>query len=189
MSNLTAESVNADIAFLTDSFQSGHRHIPSFSNILKKSATIPLISLVLSLISTITTYFFTSYSATSVAGYIEFLFNEGWVIVGATAVVGLIFTLLMYNNFLTYMAVPNEIRGKSLVINHLKSVARRTVIFFLFLMVVSSLLAALTPWFAGAIPLLLFIMMFVVNLVVGAEINRLGAGLALEKISKLINKI
>jgi len=88
-----------------------------------------------------------------------------------------------------YMAVPEDARRKSILLSHLKKIAQRTVMIFLTLMVIATVCSSVINWLAFGIPLLLFILLFAVNLVVGAEINRLGAGIALEKISKLINKI
>jgi hypothetical protein len=56
-------------------------------------------------------------------------------------------------------------------------------------MIVSSLLSGISVWFALAVPALLFALFVVTSILVSAEINRLGAGMALEKISSLIKKI
>jgi len=71
----------------------------------------------------------------------------------------------------------------------LRRISKRTVCVFLLLMLVSTILSVFKSWAALAVPALEFALLFAINMVVGAEINRLGAGLALEKISTLIKKI
>lgn len=78
---------------------------------------------------------------------------------------------------------------KSLLFSHLRKIVFRTVFFFLTMMLVSVILSSFISWFAFGVPALEFAMLFIVNLIIGMEINRLGAGLALEKISNLIKKI
>ena len=191
MSNFTRAEIDADIAMLTNNFSSGMRIIPSNSDLFKKCLFIPLISFLLSCVSTLTFYLVSSmkYKYAYSDGYINFLTSEGWVLLVPTAIVGLLFAFMTYNNLIMYMAVPEDIRRKSVILIHLRKLVRRTVALFLILMIFSALLSGLIPWLAFAIPALLFVLLFAISLVVGSEINRLGAGLALEKISKLLKKI
>ena len=191
MTNFTRAEIDADISMLTEKFSTGIRIIPSNSDLLKKCFFIPVISFLLSLVSTLTFYFVSSikYKYAYSDGYINFLASDGWMILAPTVIVGLVFAVMTYNNLILYMALPEDVRHKSVILNHLKSVVKRTVTFFLVLMIGSSLLAGFISWLAFAVPALLFALLFIVNFMVGAEINRLGAGLALEKISKLIKNI
>jgi ABC-type multidrug transport system permease subunit len=191
MSNFTRAEIDADIAMLTNNFSSGMRIIPSNSDLFKKCLFIPLISFLLSCVSTLTFYLVSSmkYKYAYSDGYINFLTSEGWVLLVPTAIVGLLFAFMTYNNLIMYMAVPEDIRRKSVILIHLRKLVKRTVALFLILMIFSALLSGLIPWLAFAIPALLFVLLFAISLVVGSEINRLGAGLALEKISKLLKKI
>ncbi|MES4615579.1 hypothetical protein V2154_23825 [Ewingella sp. CoE-038-23] len=191
MSNFTRAEVDADIAMLTNKFSSGIRIIPSNSDLFKKCFFIPVIAFFLSCVSTLVFYFVSSikYKYAYSDGYINFLTSEGWVVIVPTVIVGVLFAFMTYNNLIMYMAVPEDIRRKSVILSHLRKLVKRTVALFLILMVFSALLSGLIPWLAFAIPALLFALLFAISLVVGSEINRLGAGLALEKISNLIKKI
>jgi len=191
MSNFTRAEVDADIAMLTNKFSSGIRIIPSNSDLFKKCFFIPAIAFFLSCVSTLVFYFVSSikYKYAYSDGYINFLTSEGWVVLVPTLIVGVLFAFMTYNNLIMYMAVPEDIRRKSVILSHLRKLVKRTVALFLILMVSSALLSGLIPWLAFAIPALLFALLFAISLVVGSEINRLGAGLALEKISNLIKKI
>ena len=106
-----------------------------------------------------------------------------------TTVVGLLVFLMTYNNQLTYMSLPLEVRNNSLLVSHLTRIVRKLIITFCTLMIVSSLLSGLSAWFAIALPVLLLSLFIVSSILVSFEINRLGAGLALEKISQLIKNI
>lgn len=189
MNNLTMANVDADISMLMDGFSSDKRFIPSVSKLLKISTFTPFLAGVLSFISVIAVYFSVYQERASLKGFWDFFTSEGWVVVAPTVIVGLLFSFMTYTNLMVYMTVPDSLRNKSIILNHLKKVAQRTVTVFLMLMALSALLSGVYSWMAFAIPGLLFILFFAVNLVVGAEINRLGAGLALKKISELINKI
>jgi uncharacterized membrane protein len=189
MNTITTADINADMSMLMGSFSSETRRIPSSAALFKISTAVPLIALVLSMLSDIIGYISLYKSESSVGGFYDYLLSDGWAVLLPTAIIGLLFTFMSYNNLMMYMAVPEDARRKSLVLSHLKKVAQRTVFIFLTLMVLAAVFSGIISWLAFGIPLLLFILLFAVNLVVGAEINRLGAGIALEKISKLINKI
>lgn len=191
MSNFTRTEIDADMAMLTDKISSGGRVIPSSSELLKKSSFVPAISILLSLASIFVLYFIGSmkYSYISSQSFFDYLISEGWVIVVPTMVVGVFFSLMTYNNLIMYLTLSEDVRGNSLILIHLRRVVQRTVVFFLSLMVLSTILSGFISWLAFGIPALEFALLFIVNLAVGMEINRLGAGLALEKISNLLKKI
>lgn len=189
MNNLTVAEVDADVTMLLDNISSGKRNIPSLTRLLKICIVIPSITLLLSLLSDVVGYLSLYDGKVSVQGYFDYFSSDGWAVVMPTAIVGMLFAFMTYNNLMMYMTVPDYIRRKSAILTHLKSVAQRTVISFLLLIAACAILAGFSPWFSVAIPVLEFALLFTVNLVVSAEINRLGAGIALEKISKLISKI
>jgi amino acid transporter len=189
MNNLTLSDVNADISMLMEGFSSDNRHVPSVAHSLKISFSIPLVAVFFSMVSVLIVYFSIYSGRSSLNGLVDFILSDGWAVVVPTAIVGFFFALLTYSNLLVYFAVPEDIRNKSFILNHLKKVASRTVTAFIMLMAVATVFSVFSPWFAVGIPLNLFLLLFAVNLVVGSEINRLGAGLALEKISNLIKKI
>lgn len=188
MANLTTAQVNADITMLTNGFSSGERIIPSNSSLIKTSFFIPAISVFLSLLSTVSVYLPGSASK-SMEGYFEFLVSDGWIVVLPTAIVGMLFALMTYNNMIMYMSIPKHVRETSLILSHLKKIAKKTIILFLVLMCVSTVLAGFNSWFAFGVTALEVVFFFTINIAIGAEINRLGAGLALEKISSIIKKI
>ncbi|KGT92355.1 hypothetical protein [Enterobacter cancerogenus] len=191
MSQFTKAEIDADMAMLTEKIASGGTVIASSTDLLKKSFFIPALSILLSLVNTWTFYYINSltYKYAYSEGYIDFLMSDGWVVLIPTVVIGVLFSFMAYNNLLIYLTIPDEVRKTSLVVGHLEKIVFRTVIFFLGLMLISVILSSFISWFAFGVPILEFALFFVVNLIVGMEINRLGAGLALEKISSLIKKI
>ncbi|NIG16232.1 hypothetical protein [Pantoea sp. Cy-640] len=189
MGNLTVEKLEADVNFLINSLDSSKRLIPSLSELLKKTSSIPLIAVALSFFSTVVFYFSSAWNEKTVAGYMHFFGTEGWVVVVPTAIIGLFFILLTYSKVTMYLTLPEDVRTESIILQHLCKVTSRTAFIFIFLMFCSVVLAALSPWFTFAIPALLLIMMFAMGIIIGSEINRLGSGMALEKISSLIKKI
>jgi hypothetical protein len=189
MANLTAVQVEADINLLIDSFDGKDRLIPSPPTLLKKSSVIPLLTIFLSFLSTIVFYFSSDWNEKTGAGFLHFFLTEGWVVVAPAAIIGVIFMLFTYSKLMMYFTVPENVRNKSIILKHLQRVTGRVIKSFIFMMMFSVILAGFSPWFTFAIPSLLFVMIFAVSLIVGAEINRLSIGLALEKISKLIKKI
>jgi len=189
MSNLTTADVDADITMLMNSLDVQKRSIPSLGMLMSRSAVIPSFSLLLSLISTIIFYSSTDKDTASLSGFSEFFMSEGWYLVAATLAVGMFFSFMTYSNLLAYMAVPEEVRKKSIIIRHLKSVTRKTVYFFLCLIIASCILSGLSPWFTVAIPALTLALFIVVNAIVGLEISRLGIGAFLQKFNALVKKI
>ncbi len=189
MSILTAAQVEADVNYLIDGLEANKRLIPASSALLKKSSVIPLLTIFMSALSTVVFYVSSEWSELSVADFFHFFMTEAWVVVAPAAIIGLFFILFTYNKLLMYYSVPEEVRKKSVILIHLKKITVRIVKLFIAMMVCSVVLAALSPWFTFAIPALLLVLIFAAGFIVGAEINRFGTGLALEKISKLINKI
>lgn len=189
MTNLTMADVDTDVSMLMGSFRSNERHIPSLGRLLKISASIPLLAISLSILSDINGYLSLYHLRASFSGYYYYFLSDGFAVVVPTVLIGLLFLFMTYNNLMIYMAMPEDVRRKSVILSHIRKIVKRTVTLFLVLMILSALLSGLTPWFAFAIPALLLALLFAVNLVVSSEINRLGAGLALDKISKLIKKI
>ncbi|MDE8558902.1 hypothetical protein [Pantoea vagans] len=189
MSNLTMAKVDADISMLTESLSSRHRLIPSSLKLLKLSFFVPALALIAAFMSDIIGYVTLFRSQSSLEGYFIYFLSDGWAVIVPTLIIGILFAFMTYNNLMLYMAVPNEARQNSLVLSHLRNIAKRIVCIFLLLMLVSTILSVFKSWAALAVPALEFALLFVINMVVGAEINRLGAGLALEKISNLIKKI
>lgn len=189
MKGLLATEVNADLTMLMDGFSIQNRIVPSASASLKLSMVIPLAAVLLSFISASVIYFTGYKPVLTLDGFAEYFLTDGWVFIVPTLVVGSVFTLMAYNNLLLYLAIPESFRENSLVVKHLSKLAKRTVSFFMILMMISTLLSFYSTWFAFAVTGLLFALLFTINLVVGAEINRLGAGIAIDKISKLVSKI
>lgn len=189
MNTLSTADINADVSMLMGSFSSEEKAIPSSTSLFKISVVVPSIAILLSILSNILGYISLYKDDSSFSGFYDDFLSDGWAVLLPTVIVGVIFSFMTYNNLMTYMAVPEKVRSKSLILSHLKKIAQRTVMIFLTLMVIATVCSSVINWLAFGIPLLLFILLFAVNLVVGAEINRLGAGIALEKISKLINKI
>lgn len=191
MSNFTRAEIDADIAMLTNKISLGGRIIPSNSDLLKKCFFIPIVSIFLSVFSTWVLYFIDSskYSYISSEGYANYLVSEGWVVIVPTAIIGLFFSFMVYNNLIMYLTLSEELRENSLVLRHLRKVVKRTVALLLVIMLISAILSGFISWLAFGVPAAELALFFIVNLVVGMEINRLGAGLALEKISSVIKKI
>ena len=189
MSILTAAQVEADVNYLMESLDVNKRLIPSASELLKKSTAIPLLAIVLSFFSTILFYVSSEWNEKTIAGFFHFFTNEAWVVVAPCVVIGLVFIVFSYNQLMMYLSVPEDVRNTSFILNHLRKVTSRVGSTFIGLMICAVFLTPLSPWFACAIPGLLFALIFAVGFIVGGEINRLGTGMALEKISNLLKKI
>ncbi|MGC0946826.1 hypothetical protein WKH55_20505 [Pantoea agglomerans] len=189
MKGLVASEINTDLSMVLDGFKTDERIVPSALELFKLSGFIPALSLLLSFISSSIVYFSGYKPSLTFNGFIEYFLSDGWVFLVPTLPIGLVFMLMTYNNMILYLAIPNDIRTRSLVIEHLKIITQRTVLFFVIIMLMATLLSAFSTWLAFAVPALEFALLFAVNIIVGMEINRLGAGLALEKISNLIKKI
>ncbi|MFT4273127.1 MAG: hypothetical protein QM578_19145 [Pantoea sp.] len=189
MKNFMASDVSADLSMVLEGFSTDKRILPSCLELFKFSALIPSVSLLLSFISSSVVYFSGYKPLLNLDGFLEYFLSDGWVFLAPTLVVGVIFMLMAYNNMILYLTIPDDVRTRSLVIEHLKKITQRTVGFFVMLMLAATLVSGFSPWFAFSIPALEFILLLAVNMIIGVEINRLGAGLALEKISNLIKKI
>lgn len=120
MGNLTVEQVEADVDYLMGSLGSNKRLIPSPSVLLRTTSSIPLLSVVLSFISTLVFYFSADWTEKTTAGLLYFLATEGWVVILATTIIGLFFMLLTYNKVLMYFTLPEDVRNKSTILQHLK---------------------------------------------------------------------
>jgi hypothetical protein len=189
MSNFTVAQVEADVNYLMSSLDTNKRLIPSVAVLLRKSSFIPLLTILLSFISTAVFYFGSSWNEKTLDGFLHFFLTEGWVVVAPTIIIGAIFTLFTYNKLMMYLTVSDDVRSKSVILTHLQKLTVRIVKVFMLMMLVSVMLASTSPLFTFAIPVILLAMLFAIGLIVGAEINRLGTGLALEKISNLIKSI
>ncbi|MEJ5174668.1 hypothetical protein [Erwinia sp. MYb416] len=189
MKGLLASEVSADLTMLMEGFSMQNRIVPSASDSFKLSAVIPLTALFMSFISASVVYFTGYNPVLTLNAFVDYFLTDGWIFIAPTLVVGLLFTFMAYSNLLLYLAIPQSFRKRSLVVQHLKKVAKRIAGFFVLLMMISTLLSGYSTWFAFAVSGLLFALLFIINLVVVAEINRLGAGIAVEKINKLISKI
>ncbi|WP_455865473.1 hypothetical protein [Pantoea agglomerans] len=189
MNNLTVSDINADVSMLMESFKSDDRNIPSPVKIFKVSITVPVIALFFSFISILSVYLTVYTERATLDGFFEYVISEGWAVVVPTVIIGLFILSMTYNNIMMYMSIPKEVRVKSIILSHLRKITKRTVTAFMLLMLIASLLTTFSFWLAFAIPALECVFLFAVSLIVSAEINRLGAGIALEKISKLISKI
>lgn len=189
MGNLSISEINADVSMIMGSFSSDHRIIPSPSKVFKVSLLFPMLAMLLSFASISIVYISFYSDINSIYGYWDYFLSEGWAVTVPTAIIGLFFAFMTYNNIIIYMAIPEDVRGKSLIFSHFRKVIKRTFVFFVGLMSLSMILSGFISWFAFGIPALEFALFLVLNMVVGMEINRLGAGVALEKISNLIKKI
>lgn len=189
MANLTTAQVEADVDLLMDCLGAKYREIPSAASLLKRSSALPLFAVVLSVLSNLVFYYSFYKEDATISGFLSFFVSEGWYLIAITAGIGLFVFFMVYNNQLTYLSLPSNVRNKSLIVSHVSKIVRKSVVAFCSLMIVSSLLSGISVWFALAVPALLLALFVVTSILVSAEINRLGAGMALEKISSLIKKI
>lgn len=189
MANLTAAQVEADVDLLMGCLGANHREIPLASSLMKRSSVLPLFATVLSVLSTVIFYVSFYKEEASLDGFTHFFASDGWYLTAITAGIGLFVFMMTYNNQLTYLSLPAHVRGKSLIVGHIGQIVRKSFITFSSLMILSCLFSGISVWFAVAVPALLLTFFIVTSILVSAEINRLGAGLALEKISNLIKKI
>lgn len=190
MSKLTVKDVNEDLNMLLSCFGEQSRDIPSFGDIASKSVLVPLVSVCASIIGVV--FFYASgliRHPDTVDNFGVFFFNEGWYPVAASAVVGLLFFAMCYTNLTLYVTIPQEVREKSVLVQHMVKLVRKSVMTFFILIGLAACFTALEPALIFAIPVGTFIFLFVINIVISLEINRLGMGPALEKLSALVKKI
>lgn len=190
MSGFSVKEVNADISMLFGCLSDPDRRIPSFSDIARKSSLIPIFTTIVSFISVLVYY---SSLATrhpdTVEAFSKFFVEEGWYPVGASIVIGFLFFIMSYTNLTLYMTIPFSVREKSLLVKHLTRLVRRVVIIFFVFIGIAAFLTALQPLLSFAIPGAMFVFLFVINLIISLEINRLGMGPVLEKMNKMLSKI
>jgi len=189
MANLTAAQVEADVDLLMGCLGANHREIPLASSLMKRSSMLPLFATVLSVLSTIVFYVSFYKEEASLAEFMHFFTSEGWYLSAITAGIGLFVFMMTYINQLTYLSLPSHVRKESLIVGHIGKIVKKSIATFCSLMILSCLLSGVSVWFAVAVPALLLAFFVVTSILVSAEINRLGAGLALEKISSLLKKI
>lgn len=118
MSQFTKAEIDADMTMLTQKIASGSTVIASSSDLLKKAFFIPALSLLLSLVNTWTFYYINSlrYKYAYSEGYIDFLTSDGLVVIIPTVVVGIIFSIMAYNNLLLYLSIPEDVRKKIFIV-------------------------------------------------------------------------
>ena len=174
---------------LINGFDAESTRIPPVREIFKISAVVPLCSLVICLVGLFSVFFGVKGNDHDLYGYFNYLISDGWIVVLPTIIIGLFFFLMSYNNVIPFLMIPKKNTEDSIVIQHLLGLVRKTILIFLTLMLLSSLVACFYPILAFSVPVLELVLFFAINIVVGSEINRLGAAFAFEKIAKLMKKI
>ena len=181
--------INSDANKLLESLSLSNREIPSYSEVLKGCLFFPLISIFCCILSN------ASISASFVVDgnfFITFrdeLLSDGWFVFIPTAVIGFIVFILSYNNVVFFLSIPKAAREESIIISHLMRVFKRVTLIFVMLSLLSAFFSGLYPRLSFAIPAIEFIYFFVVSFFVASELNRLGAGFLLNKVSGIIKKI
>lgn len=189
MSELTSSAVKKDLSDVLKYFELNSMGIAPHGSLIRLSLIVPMFSISFSVLSVIVVYLSNYGLDGREGGVFRYFMTDGWALVLPTFITALFFSLMAYNNLMLYLSIPLEVKRSSIVITHLKNVVKRMVISFFIALFIFSLLSWVSPWFAVAIPVMQLVFLFVVNIVVSSEINRLGIGLALEKFSTLINKI
>ncbi|MEA9392707.1 hypothetical protein SJI19_19565 [Acerihabitans sp. TG2] len=190
MSELSVRGVNEDLSLLVNSLSDSDKLIPSFVEIAKRSMVIPCFSIALSFIGVVNFYLsLMAERAISLSNFRVFFWEEGWYPVAASVVVGLLFFIMSYTNLTLYMTIPSDIRNKSLVMKHIRGLIKKTILIFISLICLVTVFTGVVPALTFAVPGITFVFLFAINIVVSVEVNRLGMGPMMEKISKLIKKI
>lgn len=182
--------IKEDVTMVLNSFNAVNRTVPSIKQILKISAAIPMIAISLSIINVI--WFFTFYSESLSFGreyYLSEILGGFLYVTIPTFVIGMLLFVMLYNNAILYLSIPEKAREESLLISHIRSVVKRISIGFITLNVFFILFSGVAPILVYATPLSTFLLLFTFGLVVSAEINRLGIGPVMVKLSELVKKI
>lgn len=189
MQVLNGEKISSDISFLVDGISSLKSEIPSIGKTLKASLLVPVCTFLGSLFSSICYYYSDKYRHTTYNGLLDYFLSDGWIFVAPTLIVGFVFFAMSYNNLLLYLSIPKSVRDDSLILLHLKRIVLKVIYFFLFLIGSLALCSSFFHLALYLIPALEFALIFVVNMIVGMEINRLGVGSVLNKMAGIIKKI
>lgn len=189
MQVLNGENIMSDISSLMDGVSSIKAEIPPVGKVLKASLLLPAFTFIASILSSISYYYSNKYSHLRYNGLSDYFFSDGWVFVAPTLVVGFVFFVMAYNNVLLYMSVPKLLRDGSIILLHIKGIALKAAFLFLALIGMLTLSSSFFHFALYLIPAIEFIFIFIVNMVIGMEINRLGVGFVLEKLTSAIKKI
>lgn len=186
---ITMMEVNEDIQSLIINMSRAGRRLPSVAQLLRLGIKIPFFTMLCSLAGLSVIYISKPSYQGDTLGFFSFIFFEGWIVHVLCVALGAIFFLMSYFSLNTYLSIPEECFSKSIVLKHLKNTARKTVYFFMALMIASVFMTLISPRFVFLIPTLQIVMFFIVNIVISFEINRLGAGIFMEKLADIIKKI
>lgn len=189
MMKLTPSVLKDDISNLIESLSLREFEIPSRTVLFKGSFFVPLLSTFASVFGAILIYAKGAISYGVSDGIISFFISDGWVLVVPTVIGGLLFSVMAYNNLLIYFSLPEDIRLTSVVISHLRNLVVLSLKVFLLALFFLCVMSWYSPWLAVAIPVSQFLFLFVINIFIGSEINRLGIGYGMNKIVGLIKKI
>lgn len=182
--------IKEDVTMILNSFNTADRTAPSIKQILKISIFIPLIAISLSIINVICFFTFNSKSLKfGVEHYLSEIFGGLLYATLPTVVVGLLLFVMIYNNAILYLSIPEGVREQSLLIGHIRNVVKRILMGFVTINVIFILLSGMAPILVFATPLTTFLLLFTFGLVVSAEINRLGMGPVMDKLSGLVKKV
>lgn len=181
--------VREDVTMILNSFNANNMVIPSIKQILKISTFLPLVAIALSILNVM--FFFTFHSESLSFGR-EYYWDEvlGGLLYAAlpTVIVGFLLFVMFYNNAVLYLSIPEDTRNKSLLIRHIRTVVKRISIGFIALNVIFILFAGMAPILVFATPLSTFLLLFTFGFVVSAEVNRLGMGPIMDKLSEIVRK-
>lgn len=189
MHGFSSQEIKADISFLIKGISESDYDVPSVKNVMKISLFTPVCTVISSLISVFLYYLSTAWSKEYYGGFWNYFFSDGWVFIAPCIAVGFVFFMMTYNNALLYLSVPKVLRGNSLILVHLKGLASKIVFSTVSLMFLLSLLTPFLNISLYLIPAIQFLLLFVVNIVIGLEVNRLGVGFFFEKLVSVIKKI
>ncbi|PSS47366.1 hypothetical protein C6560_17655 [Enterobacter sp. FS01] len=115
----------------------------------------------------------------------------GWISLGVTGVVSVIFALMFFSTALMYLSIPKEIREKSRIICSVKSTVRKIGTSMWVLAVILTFLGMLNHWgmvFAGTIPTIMFLSIFIIHGYLGVQSVRYGLGPLMATASNVFSK-
>lgn len=186
---LTNIEVKKDLELIFSNLNNAENSVPSPIGAVKVSAVFPMLSLLcyaLSLGYIVAT--FTPPDDVWVSPIIHYL---GGILAfsGFTLILALAIVAMFYTPSLVFLSIPENIREKSILASKFAKTFKNLSIVFIAINAMFAVVCAFIPdAFYGA-PVVLLMSYLIMQAMISSEMTRYGMSAAIEKLSKLVNKI
>lgn len=188
---ITQNDVGNDIKMITDSLSDKNRPLIAPVAALKIAMLWPGLCL-LGYLSAFVWIISTSVPVYDVYGDPVSIFRDysfGFVFTGLAVVFGLAFGAGLYGPALFYLTIPEVIREQSLIISHMKNLAKKLGVFFILCNFSLALAACFYRELMVASPFLLMFSFIIMQGILSAEMTRYGIAPLMKKMVSLARKI